>query len=213
MWTLANTARFKLAMVMLVGLVGLQARVPKALACKAAPFPAHVIDPQAAASDTTAPGAPAISVARIVRGKGPDTDYSSCSQSATSCDDMGSIDLRISAQDDQTPTDQLGYQFEVVAGTPPSGLTLPTGPTRLLGSDIYLDWPDGNTDDQESISFSLAIRTVDLAGNLGPATTVQVQHGGSGSGCHLASRPPFSPWPLTTIAILLLGRLLRGCRG
>jgi hypothetical protein len=122
---------------------------------------------------------------------------------------MGSIELQIRAEDDQTPADKMGYQIELIAGALPSGLTLPTQAVRALGGAVYLAWADGSTDDQESLSFSLSIRAVDLAGNLGPATTVQVHDGGSG--CHLAARTPLSAWPLTTVAILLLARLLRAC--
>lgn len=176
-------------------------------ACEiAAPEP-HTLDPSAKASDNSAPGTPTASVTSIRRGKGAKTNVSSCSQSGSSCDDVGAVALQLVAQDDQTPTDQVGYQIEQADGELPSGMTLPTQAVRARAGTIYLFWPDGAHDDQESISFTLKVRAVDLAGNIGPATTIEVHDSGSG-GCSLIPSP-LTAWPVTTLAILLLAHLLR----
>jgi hypothetical protein len=207
---LANAWLRRLAFAASVPVLVCGSNVPLAHACKqVAPTP-HTLDPAAQATDSTAPGIPTVTVTFVRRGKGPETNYSSCSQSASSCDDLGSIALQLSAQDDQTPTDKLGYQIELAAGQLPSGMTLPPTPVRTMGGTIPLSWNDGASDDQESISFSLEVRAVDLAGNFGPATTVEVHDGGSG-GCSVGPRP-LSAWSTTTLAIWLFARLLRGRR-
>ena len=138
-----------------------------------------VLDPQAQASDTTPPSVPVAKVDSIRRGRGPTTN-ADCSQSESSCDDTGSIDIALTSTDEQTATDKMGYQVQVVAGHLPDGLALPTGPVLLMGGHLYLHWIDGATDDQEAVSFTLAIRAVDLAGNTSPPANVEVSDGGSG---------------------------------
>jgi hypothetical protein len=167
-----------------------------------------VLDPQAQASDSAPPSVPTAAVESITSGKGPVRDSSGCGESASSCDDLGRISLTVSATDDQTAAASLGFQVELVAGNLPAGLTLPTGAVLLLGQYLFLHWIDGASDDQEAISFSLAIRAVDLAGNVGPPVTVQVSDPGSG-GCSVAARRVGWSWPASVLAVLLAARLLR----
>lgn len=192
--------------------VGGAARV--AQACKPASEPAHTLDTAAQASDATPPGLVTVTATEIRRGKGPDTNLASCSQSATSCDDIGTLALQVAAEDDQSPPDKLGYQLELTGGQLPSRLSLPTGAVRAPSGIINLHWIDGASDDQETIAFALAVRAVDLAGNLGPAQTVLIHDPGSG-GCSLPPRRPNTPWPLVTVAILLVARWMRrlACQG
>ena len=117
--------------------------------------------------------------------------------------------MQVSASDDQTAVENLGYQIEVATGRLPDGLVLPTGAVRTLGGNLFLGWIDGASDDQEPLSFSLTIRAVDLAGNVGPPVTVTVADPGSGSGCVVAARPLPSTWPTTTLAILFAAYLWR----
>lgn len=180
-----------------------------AQACSISPPAAFVVDPQAAASDTSGPGAPTVSVVSIKRGKGADTDYASCSKSVSSCDDLGTVTLRIQAQDDQTPREELGFKIDLVDGVAPAGLDLPSGPVRLFGENVYLHWGDGASDDQESFAFTLEIRALDLSGNVGPASTVRVEDAGTGGGCHVLARRPLSAWPVATILMLLAIRAAR----
>jgi hypothetical protein len=189
--------------------VGFFLATEAASACSFAANPAHTLDANAQATDTTAPAAPTLTVVRIVRGKGPQSE-SLCSSSASSCDDLGQIELQMAATDDQTPATSMGFRIELSGGALPSGLTLPDYSVR--GSRLLLVWIDGASDDQEAFSFVLAISAVDLAGNVGPATTIQVSDPGSDSGCSIGARSPLrTPWP-TTIATLLIGFLLRSWR-
>ncbi len=150
-----------------------------------------------------------VSVVSIKRGKGADSDYASCSKTASSCDDLGTATLRIEAQDDQTPREKLGFTIALVDGVAPAGLDLPSGPIRLFGENVYLHWDDGASDDQESFAFTLEIRALDLAGNVGPASTVRVEDAGNGGGCHMLARRPLSAWPVATILMLLAIRAAR----
>ena len=180
------------------------------LACSFGSPQPLVLDPQAKASDTTPPSVPVAKVDSVRRGRGPTTN-SDCSQSASSCDDIGSIDIAVTATDDQTPTDRMGYQVEVVAGRLPDGLALPTGPVLQMGGHLYLHWIDGATDGQEPISFTLTIRAVDLAGNTSPPADVEVADIG-GSGCSLVGRRLGSSWAATVILLLMAARCLRRVR-
>jgi hypothetical protein len=168
--------------------------------------PPHTLDAQAQASDSTPPGSPKVILEDIKRGKGP--EGLGCGQSASSCDDLGTVTLMVSATDDQTSAADIGYRIELASGNLPSGMTLPTGAVAGYGGNLFLFWSDGNTDDQEALSFSLEIRAVDLAGNEGLPTTIQVSSPGSGSGCSVAARGLTSAWP-TAIAILIGTFLIR----
>lgn len=179
-----------------VAVVTLVAAEEAAQACKLAVPRPLVLDPQS--SDTTPPSAPTATVGSIRRGKGPETN--GCSQSASSCDDLGSIDIALTATDDQATLDTMGFQVEVTEGNPPQTMTLPTGPVLATAGHLYLAWVDGATDEQESIAFAVAIRAVDLAGNLSPPTTVKVTS--ESSGCSVAGGLR-SSWA-TTVALLLL---------
>jgi hypothetical protein len=167
----------------------------------------HTLDAQAQVSDSTPPGVPTVSVESIHRGKGP--QGSGCSQSASSCDDIGTVSLLVSATDDQSSAENIGYRIELASGTLPSGLTLPSGAVRALGGgSLVMVWIDGNTDQQEALSFSLTIRAVDLAGNVGQPATIQISDPGSGSGCTVAGHGLTLGWP-STAAIILGVFLLR----
>jgi hypothetical protein len=201
-FTVSHSVVFSAA---ILGVVQIAAR--PARACSLMSNPPHTLDAQAQASDSTPPGVPAVTVESITRGKGPVS--SGCGQSASSCDDLGTVTLLVSATDDQTSAENIGYRIELASGTLPSGLTLPSGAVRAVGGGrLFLVWSDGNTDNQEALSFSLAIRAVDLAGNQGQPATIQISSPGSGSGCSVAARGLSSVWP-TTIAILVGCYLLR----
>jgi hypothetical protein len=176
-----------------------------ALACS---FPGDsplVIEPQAQATDPTPPSSPTASLASLRRGKGPDRNLAGCSQSISSCDDLGTIGIALHATDDQTPSADLGYQVQLAAGRLPDDLTLPAGPVTLQGGYLYLRWIDGATDDQEAISFTLAIAAVDKAGNVGPSVSLQVSDPGSGGGCSFLCRRVSTSW-LALVIVVLAGR-------
>jgi hypothetical protein len=113
----------------------------------------------------------------IKRGEGPDCDADGICE-ISSCDDVGVITLMFAtATDDQTEPEQLAFVIEVVEGEPvgvPEG-TFRTGETGL----IRFFWGDGSTDEQEPIGFTIVIRAVDEAGNIGPASDlIEISHPG-----------------------------------
>lgn len=201
-----RSALARLGAVAIGLLAGFLLATEAASACKFASNPTHTLDANAQATDTTTPTVPTLKVVRVVRGKGPQSE-SLCGGSASSCDELGQIELQMAATDDQTPAASMGFRIELASGALPSGLTLPDYSVR--GSRLLLVWMDVASDDQEAFSFVLAISAVDLAGNVGPATTIQVSNPGSDSGCSIGARSPLrTPWP-TTIGFLLIGFGLR----
>jgi hypothetical protein len=67
-----------------------------ASACSFSANPTHTLDANAQATDATAPAAPTLTVVQVVRGKGPQSE-SLCARSASSCDDLGQIELQMAA--------------------------------------------------------------------------------------------------------------------
>ena len=166
----------------------------------------YYVDPQAKATDTTPPSAAIVTVQSTKRGKGPERQ--GCGQSVSSCDDLGTILLRVSATDDQTEPTSLGYRVELTSGNLPAGLSLPTtAVSPALSGGLMLVWIDGASDDQEALSFVLSIRAVDLAGNEGPPTSVEVHDPGAG-GCTMNGHNPADS-PLALMAVLLAIVVLR----
>ncbi len=90
------------------------------------------------------------------------------------------------SMDDKTPVEEVGYELNFVEGELPDGLELPEGPKRLThgpmrfqdkGTDdvvFPLIWDDENVDEQEPFDFVVTIAPVDLHGNIGEATDVEI---------------------------------------
>lgn len=136
--------------------------------------------------DTTAPDAPALGAADVTRGRGP---RGFLVQSSTSCDDLGWIELTATSTDDMTPAEALAFDVELVEGELPDGLVLPDGPmTYFTPETLSWVWVDGDTNDQEPLSFVVAVRAVDQAGNTSDAAEVTIEDPGSSGGC---STSPF----------------------
>lgn len=172
-------------------------------ACSFAPPPLHELDLDEVAEDTTPPSAPgSVATALVARGQGP--TGGPCSQSATSCDDVGRIVLRVApAEDDRTPAASLGYLVTLASGTLPSGLSLRSEPVRLLGDEVVLVWIDGATDDQEAFDFELDVAAVDLAGHVGPPVRVRVRDPGGGACAGSSGEGPLG-LALALIALIAL---------
>lgn len=153
-----------------------------ASACSFAGPPEHQIDPLA--NDIEAPEAPELIDVTVKRGTGPGSDGS-----ATSCDDLGTITVRLMpGADDQTPPDMMGYRIRVISSDFEVGEQLSV-PQELIRLDeqggLFFIWVDGATDDQDVISVTLGVRSVDLAGNESEVeTTIEISDDGSSStGC------------------------------
>ncbi len=181
----------------------------RADACSMASPEVHQIDPAEQAVDTTPPSALGETTASVRRGRGPET--SGCSETTTSCDDIGTVAIHLGAvSDDRTDEAEMGFRVELIDGALPSGLVLPSGDVRASpDGSLTLGWSDGASDDQEAFDFTLRVSAVDRAGNVGPGSDVRVRHGGGSSdGCEIAagSRVDLS-WVLLLLA---LGALWRG---
>src|SRR3990172_7839201 len=135
----------------------------------------HQIDPQEQAVDVTPPGAVSVAELVITRGeKGGCENYT--------CDDMGRIRLTLTASDDRTPAEDVGYKLRFASGErPDANLFIPA---ETVHSPMILYWEDGASI-QESFDFFLAIAAVDRAGNTGPWTLIEIADGGSGCGCRV----------------------------
>lgn len=138
----------------------------------------HPID--STSSDRVAPTITRAEVSAIHRGQGPKKE--GCSgYSASSCDDLGSVRLRVQGADETTPPEELGWSLELESGALPAGVRLPATPVRAVGGELWFSFLDGDTDDQEAFSFTLRVASVDAAGNKSSPVLVAVAHEGSGS--------------------------------
>lgn len=154
--------------------------------------------PDTSLSDSEAPAAVGDVDVSIKRGRAPDCRLGTCSSS--SCDDIGFLQLSFDApEDDQTAGGDLNYQIEVVEGDAPDGL-IPSFVFRTFEGpgQISLQWGDGATDDQEALDFTIVVRAVDLAGNVGPdSEPIVIADSGGKAGCNVGHREP-------PVALLLL---------
>jgi len=150
---------------------------------------------------TVPPSAPSHISTEISRGVGPET--SGCgTQSASSCDGIGSISLRLSpSTDDRTPAEKLGYRTILVAGTPPWGSAVSDVAVLMRGETLGFHWIDDADDDQEAFDFTVVIVAVDAAGNESdPSEEIRIRHGGRDPGCAVDGTGPRTP----TAAVLSL---------
>lgn len=152
--------------------------------------------------DGDAPLAPVVEELLITRGRGPQRSGPFGGSSMSSCDDLGFLSLVLSQPaDDRHDAEELGYYVEHVAGTLPDGMYVPGEPLR--GPELPLHWGDGATNDQEPLDFTLRVRAVDEAGNIGDPVEVDVTDEG-GAGCSTTGSAA-SGW-LAVLALLGLRR-------
>jgi hypothetical protein len=159
----------------MVALLTWSARAAVALACSSPDTPAFeiVADP----GDVVPPEPPRVEVLRVKRGKGPERE--GCSQSATSCDGTGYVDLSVA---DHVEGGGLGYVLEI-RGDSPDELARytqhPIQPPPFLPGELRLVWEDG--EGGPSYDFEIEVWSVDRAGNMSASpTTVHVESGGDG---------------------------------
>lgn len=177
-------------------------------ACDFSPPPSYVLDPSEVGVDKTAPSAIGETTHSVTRGRGP--ERSACSETSSSCDDIGGIQLYVSeVSDDRTSVDELGYRVELIAGHLP-GFTPPTTPVGAYnGNQLFFHWSDDAEDEQESIDVTFRIRAVDLAGNEGPPREVRVRDDGRSGGCRIATSSVDVSLPLFGVLGALLWALAR----
>jgi len=163
---------------------------PASHACDSAGPTPFAVDPALQGIDQQPPALGVVSVVRVQRGKGP--QWEGCSYGAGSCDGAGYIVLGGAATDDMTEVDRIGYRFTLVEGTPPSRFTVPP-PTFLptvFDGQIWLEWDDGASDDQESFDFTLSLVAIDVAGNESAPRMVRIADDAGGCTVAAWSRSP-----------------------
>lgn len=166
----------------------------------------HSIDSRS--SDRVAPTISRAEVSAIHRGQGPKKE--GCSgYSASSCDDVGSVRLRVQGADETTPAEGLGWSLELESGALPAGARLPATPVRALGGELWFSFLDGDTDDQEAFSFNLRVASIDGAGNRSLPVIVSVAHAGSGGSCAFGTSGVRWGWAVFAVSVALTIRRFR----
>ena len=178
-----------------------------ARACSYGLPPAHVVDPAMQATDHLSPTLPPLGAPRITRGK--DAQGAGCTSSVSSCDDIGVVAIPVSATDDNTAPEQIGFRMSVAAGSLPEGVTLPSDAVKSSGDMLALFWVDGARNDQEPIEFTLRVVAIDLAGNESAPQTVRVSD--DPGGCTIAPARRSCPG-LAFVAAAALLLATRRCR-
>lgn len=170
-----------------------------AWACDFSRAPDHEIE--ADSSDVTPPSAPQAELIHVERGKAPE---GCLTQTTTSCDDVAYVELALSAQDDVSTDDAIGYEVEVSGDAPEDFGGGTTRVVRATDGVARFHWLDG--EGTGDVSFDLHIRSVDRAGNVSDdATIVQVRSGGA-AGCATGRGHSAGSWLLVLLAALV-GRL------
>lgn len=166
-------------------------------ACKLPYNDSHSIDEEEVGLDETPPGEIAgVDVGPIVIDRGGD----GCGE----CGSGTSLELTITpGSDDRTDPGALGHVVELIEGELP--FPLPDGPVR--GHTIYFR---SNSTRSQRVSAVLEVRAVDRAGNVGPATRVEIDD--RASGCRVAPLSGFGAAWLAIFALHLLGRRRRAAR-
>jgi MYXO-CTERM domain-containing protein len=135
----------------------------------------HVVDTTTTNGD--APAAPEIGEVTIGRGNGP--QRAGCSQMVTSCDDAGWLQIAVSATDDFTLSEEIGFRVELVEGDLPDGFAFDGVARRARDGALHFHWNDEATDEQEAFDFTVSIVAIDLAGNESEPVELDVSDPGS----------------------------------
>lgn len=203
-----------LSLVLALGLVLGFAR--SAHACEPPVMAPHQVDPTLAAQDRQAPSRPRIAKVDVYRVKDLGT-----------CGSFGVVFVEVAnATDDQTTTEELGYEIQIRSGRAPDRIRRIDRQAQFFGSSDL--WITLNFDEVQGVDFEFTVTLVDEAGNRGETSDVAkaVFSGctkqGSGEtcaadgGCSLGSRSPHAAtlWPLAFVAAVFLRRKWRrGMRG
>lgn len=182
-----------------------------ALACSFIEYDDHVIDDTL--SDEVAPSLPTLDAQSVNRGVGPSGGLFG-GQSVSSCDDLGWVTLELSAEDDLSAPEALGFLFALDSGSLP--FTLPTEAVRPFDGSITFVWIDEATDEQEPIEATVTVNTVDEAGNLSAEAlllTISDEGREEGlKGCSSGGATPSLGLGLMGLVALGLGRSSRRAR-
>lgn len=183
--------------LVLGSLLALLASPSHARACAEIGFTQHALD-RAQLADTVPPGPVDLSMWIEEPGSGGCTMPAESKCAAAS---GRRLVLLVSASDDQTPPDRMGYRVTVTAGRAPFP---PPGDVRPVDEMVQLPLGDATGYD-----FELAIRAVDLNGNLGPATYSRIVDPQGGAGCATHHTGGATSLALIAIALGLTTRTAR----
>ncbi|MFN0253661.1 MAG: hypothetical protein ACKV2T_42730 [Kofleriaceae bacterium] len=185
--------------VAVIALVALVAP-PEAEACFEPAFEQHQLE-RSQLSDTVKPGP--VSISMWIE----EPDSGGCTMPAREkCGPVGRrLVVLVSASDDQTPPDKLGYRVLVTAGRSP--FAEPGDVRPFDGSQLHFELGDS-----EDFDFELAIRAIDLNGNIGPATYTRVAQAQGNEGCTSHhGRGALSSGVIGIVLALLVRRRRRRC--
>lgn len=142
-------------------LVGLLFRAGAAHACTWEPVVLYHSDPALAQSDTLAPSQPVVMNVDVTRRSGLTCGQERCVQN--SCGDTGMVSIELSpGEDDQTPSERLGYRIERMGGNVPDSLRNLIGVNLAARSPIYLRI---GFDEVAALDATLQVIAIDAAGN------------------------------------------------
>jgi hypothetical protein len=169
-------------------------RPETALACK--PLGSEFLAIEANPDDQEPPSPPVAELSHINRASEPERD--GCGTTSSSCDGTAYVMLSVTASDDVTPAERLGYEIVVHGKKGPRSLEQPI---LAREGELMLTW--SNDDPDDDVDVTLELWTVDEAGNRSEqSTTVKVSSSGE-SGCRVASRAQ-GAWLLALFALLAL---------
>jgi hypothetical protein len=144
-----------------IGLVvtALSLVVEPASACVFWPTGLHEMN-ELHAKDASAPGSPVLVGLGTFRRTGMTCTLMSCVWN--SCGDTGTVRIDLSAVDDMTPSEQLGYRLEVVSGAVPASMSSAIG-INLAGDGPLILHP--SFDEVSALDVTLRAIAIDGAGN------------------------------------------------
>ncbi len=128
--------------------------------------------------------------------------------SSSSCGDLGRVTLVVTASDDRTPQDKLGYVVTLAdGGSLPTWLAMPryTALANSASDDSLISTYDADAPPQD---LDLAVRAVDLNGNLSEPMLVKFEAPRDSGGCS-AQGPGRAAFAGLLALAALLGRRRR----
>jgi hypothetical protein len=158
--------------------------------------PPHTLDPGEQAVDTQPPEPPEIGAIEITSHQ---TENSGCALGAKCGGEVvRQVRIPVTARDDRTPPDKMGYRLMPEPGAPFFGSL---GDFRAKDGALTL-----TISTEDPFSFDLAIKSVDLAGNVSAdASTTHVSEPDTAGGCAIDRRAGRGRAATSTIAALGLG--------
>jgi MYXO-CTERM domain-containing protein len=183
---------------------------------------AYQVDPELRATDKVAPSA--FTKVRVFAYRSPAEICDDDTCTLNTCGDSAAVELSfVSPTDDQTPSDQLGYRIEVLAGEIPESMRDGVGQPRPLTSGLLFAV---NFNEVTKLDAVIALVAIDRAGNeSAPSAPIRIRYSGctkhpgdqtciedEAGDCSIASMAPgkrSSPRPgLPLLAVLGLALLL-----